>query len=759
MNTNKTSPGYVSSTAKNKDDLDIYKQALESFQNKILEEFQEIRSDTLCRDLFIVMQRDFLYVNGSYDKKKLHLAHSCFLDIYNEIQNSVKPKTSEKSLLFESINHISKSIHKMLSLKNDLQKDFQTYFDSYKANLYLNETQLSEITEKLKSDTNLAQHLQQLKCETISSMHRGIISFLVYIWRKEKLGFKKSLKIPASTHSSLNLKKQNSNTNTRAATGPKPQKSTLDLLKYKPAQDAVSNSNQIFIDLEKIKKMLYTNTNIKNPDFNELIFKKSSIALDLHELIVFLVCIIRENLRAKDNRSFSDQEKRPMLVDLLLFTIIDLLKLQLQQDLSSIKQSNICKLFNFVEYAGPIQCLSFFTFIYFLNYMDPIDPVFSSHGDLHSLAQRKSNLEEFVYLHKEKSDHSRNDVTKPRIYNHYLLHLWHKSIVDRNLYFSYLQFIKVYNRLKALNSNFSKTCTINKLKNDLKFDETLSSSTLFYEFFYHFQTSNYIIFNSIKNEGYKDNREVYNKRHLIMKKSAYDSSKPNILTLSKESINSNYHGNVLIDVFSELVEFYELLVIFTNKQANMKKKNDVSVDKPAFNSSCQESFQIVRDISLLVFKATLHVTEYIYDKHSLLKDNSKYVKNNQNNNDDVYKTLVFCRVELKKFLEHFGIHEKYNQDIDTFLHADFKDVFLYYTMLILEVLMYKTDFKWDLEKDIKMILYDMIKFIKILPSMNTFFLYYESDIESYFQRFASAFTMCMVEYGENVYKYNESKKN
>ena len=687
--------------------LENFKNQLQIFTGNILSEFNNIDRENFNRDLFILMSNDFLYITGSYDIKNLTEAPLGLMAIREYIR-SISKESVETSVLTESIYYIADSINAMFCLKNELENDFQIYFDSYKSKFYLDENELINI-EKILKIKNKLEKLEKLKNDSLASMLHGVMAFLAFFWGKEN----------------LHLYNQNLKNN--------------------------ADNLNICSQLSMLKDLIFISY-MKKYNVNKLIFKKSTVGIDLHELLCFFICITRNVLRAKTNRTFVEQENNANINDILLFNISDFLKLQLNYQMKSVKHSNICNLYNFICYSYPLQCLVFFKLIYYLNYLNPLDCAFSDEGGLKYFNKNRKELEGIIFRFATTNGSSQED--RARKYKHYLKNLWHKSIVQRRLYFSYISYIKIHNKLKIVNSIYNHPCTSCKtlIGENIQFDKNLNSQSRFIDFIRHFLATNSIIFRQIESKNYQDKRNVYKIEQKMNSLGFNYTTKPNALTIRKESLQKEHQNEKLFfDIFTKLVEFYEILVIYTDKETNISKRKNY--EKPVFNPMCQESFQMIRDINLLIFKSSFFVSEYILEKFFLVGNDVEFIERDNVTRPEINQALTYCRKIIKQMIENFSINDQNNQDCETFLQADLKEIFINYTLLVLEMLMLKTGFDFTVHSELKIMLYIMLKLVKILPSVNTYFNFYASEAHTYFQKICSAYSVCTVQYGNEVFKY------
>ena len=710
----------------------VFREEIKTLTDKVLKELKRIYNEKkteeekqlITRDLFIIMKLDFTYVTGSYSCKSLISAPSCFLDMHKQIETSINGDNNKtNSLLFDGIYNISKSIFILYNLKRKLENNFSLQFDFYHKNLFSREEDLIEIEKKLKFN-KLKIELNKLKVGSLSCMIQGITSVLTYLWRE------------------LNLNDIKNDQSKNLSTISEVTKTFSEKI-FKDS--SVFSIQDISLSFYELKQKVFVK-NKKKFKLNELII----ILLDFHELLFLFVCITRERLRKKFDRQFEQQEMFPTIVDLVIFNVIDLLKLQLHRDIKSVSNLNICKLYSKICYTGPLQVILFFTFVYFSNNFDPLDNIFAKNGILLFISEQVKNLEGYIFRDNKKLN-----------YLHYQNNLWHKSIVKRPLYFTYVQFIKLNNKLKRLANIYSKSDASNC--NFKEFDENLNTKERFVEFFNYFKASSGIIFQKAMNHEYDQKKDIYKIKKKLQNSGENSRSDANLLLLEKESFKEQYQNqkeNIFFDIFQELVQFYELIVVYTHKeitQAEWIIEGKIK-ERPVFDPFCQESFQMIRDISILIYKSAFFITQYVLEKFKLLSDINQEIVFFGRDEKEVKKALIYSSFLIKKMIENFGINDRVQIDVETFLHADLKEIFFNHTLLVLELFTCKTNLDLSVHKELKLMLYIMLKFIKILPSINSYFIFYQSNADLYFEKTCSLYSIFTIEYGEQVLEFRKKKK-
>jgi hypothetical protein len=413
-----------------------------------------------------------------------------------------------------------------------------------------------------------------------------------------------------------------------------------------------------------------------------------------------------------------------------------------------------------------LQALLFFKFIYSL-YNSSINfnqhfGLFSQQGSLYFISADIGNFETLIFGEKDEKD-------KHLIltgYTHYKKNLLHISIVQRKLYFSYIKYKKVNNKLKIPISIYSQNCTkFDSLTGKFNtFDHKLNDQLKFVDFFHHFITSSYLIFHDVAEHGdFKNKTSVYKIKKKLNELSINKTSNSNLLTFGKLSFAKEYEvkkEKILYDIFTELESFYEIFVTFTNQFSNITKsiENKLLKEKPnQLKEFCLDSFQLIRDVSILVYKSAFFITKFILEEHKLLENHKTFrcFERNEMKTIDIMNILIYTNSQIKLMIENFGIEDKREADVGTFLPADLKDIIFNHTLLTLEVLTCQTNFDFNIHKELKIILYIMLKFIKILPSINAYFILYELDADKYFQKICILFSIFLVEYGEQVLVYKK----
>lgn len=714
--------------------LNKLKEKIKGISDSILQEMKRVKdANVLYRDLFIVMQRDFLYINGTYDHKLLTENYDEFKSFFKNF----KIIQDKNGPLIEGFKHIVRSIIGTLLLRKDLNK-FKLFYNLYKNKSYLNEDDLVNLDKELNKTVKISDDnpkdkitigllLQRFKSEIIFEIDFGIVNFLDFLWDIEDLA----------------------NDNTHKA-------------------------------LIKLKSLLKDN-DIKEKK-NDCCLSRNlykCIALDVHEIIYFIICLMRDTLRLKYKRTIEEQEKQPNSTDILIFHLIDLMKLQ-PQDMHPVSNTNIIQLYSQIEYSPPIQLILVLSLIYFINTLN------ETHMD-------KSSAFKMFCDQFEQKKHFHSFQMK----GSYNRHLWHQSILIKPLPLTYKEFVSIHNKLKIYSSSYCKKSLLSRRalnETSTQSNQLMKSSSNFYEFLCYFINFDYLIFQNLEKSNDKPEDTIFQIRKVLMSLDTYKLSVQNALLFSKLSLSNNMvEDKVLIDIYIKLVEFYEVIQLYKHKlhdyneddlrQNNHhhhhrgkhhkhKDKDPLGFIKP-FSSTCQEMFQLIRDISIVVYKAVVFLISFLNDKHSIINNaNVKLEKikeyfDDQCVIDDDMKTIythvssiIKLVAEAKAFFlntfDFYGVSDSFQKaDVELFLPADFQEIILTFTISFLELSMFIGDYDWMNDRPIKSIIYDFMRLIKILPVFNTYFRYFQNGYKTYFENFCNAYMQFTYEFGKDIIDYLE----
>lgn len=705
-----------------------FRDELNQIYKVMITEARHIKdSDALSRNLFIVTHYDFLYIDGSYYRVQFFEAeeeYKKFKKIFEEEYDKLKQTTNHPiQILILGLSYFIKSIEETKILKEKLSL-FKKHYEIYKKRLHLNDEELSELNQELN---NIAiSELYECKCKIILEFQRGLVYVLDHIWQTESL--QSLARIRDAFKKLKNLLKDFS-------------KEPIDLFKY--------------------------------------------TVTALHDTLCFTLCLIKEAVRVKYKRSFINQETHIAGSDCLLFHLFDFLKLQ-PRDVDPITNTNILQLYEYIEYSLGLKYILILSFMEIVNIIETV----SSSSGYADLTPTTPELKPFLAAFQNKVCFSYFMITQKYKYS-----VWHMSIARKPLPITYPKYTIYLDKLKIYSNQFTKSRR--SLTEIINFDENIDTTEKFYNLVYFFLNSNYLTYNDADKHSHKTERKLWTLRKALKNLNCYKQSQTNIILFSKDSLsNKLVNSQVLIDSYLKFVEFFQLVNICKNDlktrqryidtyyntgafkhQTSLLKRQTERTFGQALSALSQNMFQIIRDVSIVIFKSVIYIICYLNQIHYITKGvilkldplketileaaKTQVLTDEMKKSEELVNKITNMIVLFREFrsafinlLANYSVCDlPHKGDVELFLPADFQKLILTYTIMFLELVMFKCDYNWNKHKYVKIILFDLMKLIKIIPTLNTYYRYFQNGSYYYFKVFRDAYATWTYEFGMHVLEY------